>query len=110
MRQPVRGRDPALARRFPSRTLYLTKGTLHDLQCTDCHRRGHESADCFSRARHACIFYGSSNHRHGVECDQPALYDHYVLSGTVRAFQRKTPSQRRLALNGQHWRDAYTRS
>ena len=66
------------------------------------------------RGTPSCIFCGSSDHRRGVECNQPALYDHHVrvLSGTVRApsFQRKTPSQRRLALNGQHWRDAYTRS
>ena len=79
---------------------------LRSLWCTACHWHSRESADCPWQAQHTCIFCCSSDHRHSVKCNQPAIFDHCVPSCTICSFQKKTPSQHRLALKGQHWRDA----
>ena len=56
------------------------------------------------------MFCGSSSHTRGVECDQPTVFNRYVISGTVHAFQKLTPSERRRALKGQRWRNTAARS
>ena len=86
VRRPPGSGEPVYPRRFPSGTIELTMQALHDLRCDACHRRGHECADCPWRARRTCIFCGSPDHARGVECDQPAVFNRYVYSGTVHAF------------------------
>ena len=95
VREPTGSGEPVFPRRFPSRTIELTKQALYDLRCSACHQRGHESADCPWRARPTCIFCGSSSHTRGVECDQPAVYSRYVYSGTAHNFQKLMLSERR---------------
>ena len=84
VRGPPGSGEQVFPRRFPSRTLELTRQALHDLRCSACHRRGHESADCPFQARQTCIFCGSSSHTRGVECDQPTVFNRYVISGTIQ--------------------------
>jgi hypothetical protein len=83
LRGPPDSEKQVFPRRFPSRTLELTKQALHDLRCDACHQRGHESVDCPWQARQTCMFCGSSSHTRGVECDQPTVFNRYVISGTV---------------------------
>ena len=86
------------------------KRALHNLRCNACHQHGHGSVDCPWQAQQTCMFCGSSSHTHRVECNKPAVFNCYVISGTVHAFKKLMPSEQRRALKGQRWRNTAARN
>ena len=82
-----------------------TRTELHSLQCDACwHHGNHTREDCPVRLRSSCLFCGSTEHRRGVDCTRPHVYGQFVVACRVEAFKRKSPKERRRALQATHRR------